>query len=1137
MKNLFIVFFLFLGLSIETFVYSQVVENCENAIDDDGDGLIDINDTTDCKCKGIQDSVFIPSSLIPNPSFELYTMCPNGLAQLDKSVGWIQASSATSDYFNTCGYKDDALRGMPPQPLPAGNGYVGFLDIQNFPGRGVYKEYIGACLNSVMTPGKEYTLTFWVGFGRRGTNWGPRGVLNMGIFATSKCSNLPFGINPPGSLCPTRYPGWFELSRISVSGTNQWKKVIVKLRPTVNVEAIALGPACATTDGNYYYWMDELILEETVKFDSLKVDVAGNFCVDSIQLKSSKSAQLPINYQWYKNGIAIIGADKANFNIPKGDLGKYQLRVSFNNQCEYSKIFDYKIDQFVTEFKPEICQGDTVDIAGKKYFKSGVYLDTLVTAKGCDSILHIQVNEFPNFTNNLSFEICKGDSILFDGLYLKDESQFPFNYFTTQGCDSTVIVDLKFSPAIDIVPTIVPVLCAKDSNAELSIKINGGKEPFKIKWHTGDSSLILKNLFGGSFVVEVRDSLGCYATKEIEIPTPECFCFNVIPKDATCLNPFSGAAFIDQLSGIKPKDFILNGKSYILNNDSLKNLTGGNYNLTIIDSNGCEFNSVFNILIDSSFVYNLQFDKIICEGEFVEVGNKKYFTDGIYVDSLYSSGGCDSIISLNLKVNPVDLLNLDTTICNGSFVEVLGNRYSQSGTYQLKVKNQFNCDSTISLNLTVNPTYIDTIKRTICEGDFVKVGDLNFFQSGQYDVHLENQYKCDSLVVLQLIVNPNKKLKIDTTICFGKSVQFGNKTFNTTGSFILNEKTFVNCDSIVTINLIVGSQIVIDHQVVPIKCAIDSNAEIVLDLKGGSVPYKILWHTSDTTRHLKNLTGGIYYVEVIDEQGCIISKEIEIQAPPCFCFELDPVNGDCLNPNGSSVSIKQLSGAKASQYLINGKQIAVDNNMINKLNYGVNELIILDSNGCVFRKQFSVEFDSSYIQDLGVDTIYTTVGDSIDLVYNSNGLFNVARHNWKGSGSIICEDCRIAKILALSGQVIYYYSGKDQNGCEITFRIVVIAKQGFWVPNVFSPNGDGINDDFNLISDSSIDRIDRLQIWTRWGELIFDYQGGIPNTSIGAWNGRYNGQLVNPGVFVYSFAFRDKVGKSYKLAGDVTLVR
>lgn len=97
--------------------------------------------------------------------------------------------------------------------------------------------------------------------------------------------------------------------------------------------------------------------------------------------------------------------------------------------------------------------------------------------------------------------------------------------------------------------------------------------------------------------------------------------------------------------------------------------------------------------------------------------------------------------------------------------------------------------------------------------------------------------------------------------------------------------------------------------------------------------------------------------------------------------------------------------------------------------------------------------------------------------------------------------------------------------------------QEYYVPNVFSPNGDGVNDWFNLFSDSSIGKIDRLQIFSRWGEIVFESNGGIPNSQYGAWDGNFKGQPVDPAVFVYLIQFSDKAGRKHQLRGDVTVVR
>ena len=112
-------------------------EICNNGIDDDGNGLIDLNDPA-CPCSTLIAPANLPS-YIRNHSFEERSCCPYGFVSafsppwLDCATGWHQATSATSDYFNMSGY---APAGM-PLPPPDGDGAVGF-----FAGDG-YFEYVG----------------------------------------------------------------------------------------------------------------------------------------------------------------------------------------------------------------------------------------------------------------------------------------------------------------------------------------------------------------------------------------------------------------------------------------------------------------------------------------------------------------------------------------------------------------------------------------------------------------------------------------------------------------------------------------------------------------------------------------------------------------------------------------------------------------------------------------------------------------------------------------------------------------------------------------------------------------------------------------------------------------------------------
>jgi hypothetical protein len=136
-------------IRIFTFVFfalwqipSMAQEICDNGKDDDGDGLVDLEDFVDCQCSSEP-----INSLIPNSSFEDTACCPTQFSQMRCAKGWVQASAATSDYFNTCGIT--SVYNKPPPLPPGGDGYVGYLDV-DMEVRRVYKEYIGACLNGTL---------------------------------------------------------------------------------------------------------------------------------------------------------------------------------------------------------------------------------------------------------------------------------------------------------------------------------------------------------------------------------------------------------------------------------------------------------------------------------------------------------------------------------------------------------------------------------------------------------------------------------------------------------------------------------------------------------------------------------------------------------------------------------------------------------------------------------------------------------------------------------------------------------------------------------------------------------------------------------------------------------------------------
>ena len=190
----------------------------------------------------------------------------------------------------------------------------------------------------------------------------------------------------------------------------------------------------------------------------------------------------------------------------------------------------------------------------------------------------------------------------------------------------------------------------------------------------------------------------------------------------------------------------------------------------------------------------------ICFGENYTQNGFDEHEAGLYVLNLQNIYGCDSIVKLNLHVKPSYSTTIDAAICDNETYSLNGFSETAEGVYVHTFQNMYGCDSIITLNLTVNPTYEYTIPAEICQGDTYI--ENNFFESeaGIYTQHLQTINGCDSIVHLELIVNP---IYNDTIYAQRCGIAYDDNNFYETESGIYTQylQTINGCDSIVTLNL------------------------------------------------------------------------------------------------------------------------------------------------------------------------------------------------------------------------------------------------------------------------------------------------------------------------------------------------
>jgi len=411
-------------------------EICDNAIDDDLDGLIDLNDP-DCECEFIE-----PVSLIPNPSFEDLNCCPDNRSQLNCAIDWIQASEPTTDLLHNCNWLgwDDF---PPPMPFPDGDGIMGFRDgrvRQNTDPEKNWKEYAGACLLSPLQANVSYRFEFDVGF--VDSELSP--PIEITFFGTTDCDNLPFGEGNRDFGCPTNGPGWVKLGSTDVAGgfSASWVKSFIEVIPENNINAIAIGPPCEGIEVDYsvYYFFDNLVLADFESFQ-FKIEELSHPCNENFLIEVPENSDF--SYQWYKEGIALIGETFPRMSQMYGE-GTYQVRIEDGISCRVSKGYLYNIPVFTNEIDRTICKDEVYTFGDQTLSESGQYEATFASTNNCDSTVILNLKVLGELADSLNAKILEGETFELNGNSFNSEGSYLLNFLSVAGCDSLVLLNLSF---------------------------------------------------------------------------------------------------------------------------------------------------------------------------------------------------------------------------------------------------------------------------------------------------------------------------------------------------------------------------------------------------------------------------------------------------------------------------------------------------------------------------------------------------------------------------------------------------------------------------------------------------------------------------------------------------------------------
>ena len=207
------------------------------------------------------------------------------------------------------------------------------------------------------------------------------------------------------------------------------------------------------------------------------------------------------------------------------------------------------------------------------------------------------------------------------------------------------------------------------------------------------------------------------------------------------------------------------------------------------------------------------------------------------------------------------------------------------------------------------------------------------------------------------------------------------------------------------------------------------------------------------------------------------------------------------------------------------------------LNPGNYELIVSTPQGCTNSYTFEI-LAADQLQVQLPNKIIAKEGDKINITPAIAPTRNELSFSWFPTEGLSCSDCP-NPIIRPEETTIYTLTVEMANGCSSIFEVLVevTPDTDCYIPNVFSPNGDGHNDFFTAFGGIQTERIIRLQVYDRWGNEAFGAENMPTGVEQMGWDGTLKGKKLPAGVYLYSAEVQFKSGRIEQYTGDVTLVR
>jgi gliding motility-associated-like protein len=918
--------------------------------------------------------------------------------------------------------------------------------------------------------------------------------------------------------------GMKVLGMPSNSGTYQWKRNSISWITTHDtlIHNLPIGNYyLQATDthgcqGNSSITLNEpTLLEVSTKVVS-KIECTGTSSGKIVAIPTGGTSDY--SFVWTFGPTKIVSNTDTVFNCV---FGTYHVTVTDQNHCEARaiQIFDPG-DAFLLFYTNPLYYGYyNISCPGAS---DGGFEPTKFAS---DTIrYYYEWAKIENDTPVWTQTIANGN------IYNLPKGVYRLTVTNSLGCYGVVIDTLKEPSKVKINATIftpyndsINLTCHDSHDGKIQINPSGGHGNYKYLWQSNqlNQNLSIKDLDSleaGIYYLTVMDTSIRYT--DLAILTNTCYyndTFKLIKPDSlkvqfnfsnyhgynvSCYNYSDGNVHTIATGGKGTLSYqwLDSSNTSLSQTANLINAKAGSYNLKIRYGKSCNY--TYNIHLT-------QPDSIKNNPQISQYGN--------YNISCYNGKNGYIFPHISGGVAPYGY----QWYKNGTFFNNKINIDSLSiGQYRLKVTDNNNCNSSWTYNLIQAPLI----------NIYLQSNRISCF--GQNDGEIRIKAVNGGVAPYSYYCNTLQKLVSDTI----KNLSKGTYTIEITDS--------LNCKAIASIDVKepdkLEAEISFDtlYNGREISCYGANNARIKAIIKGGTLPYLYKWQDefgetnrfSQNSIFQQNLSVGDYYLTVIDSSNCKATTNITISQPDSLWITIQTRDLLCYNDNSGMAMAIAKGGTRPYTYLWSGY---VSDSLINNLSAGNYNVIVKDINGCLARADAVIQQPSPLTSNYKINKKpYCPSTFDGEISISAGGGTNPYSYLWENgtSGNILSE--------IKAGE--YIYTITDKNNCSLidTVKLSPQTNECLDIPKAFSPNGDGINDTWNILVGDPTNPVPLsvlypkaiIEIYNRWGVLVYRSEKGYTKE----WDGRSKFKELPMDSYYYTI---DLGNGENKILGIVSIIR